>query len=207
MIVAAFSCLAIEMTAVHAVGARVGTMQIALLRSSGNMALIAAVAATRRVEIRSAAPKAQVARAVLATAGFWASIYAFAHLPLIDATALSYLRGGFMVIFAVLILGEAALWLRWLGVAAGLIGATLILRPAFNDPNIVYLIAVAAPALNAAAVVANECSSGMRTLCQRIVSRAFRGGTAWASRRPCCVCPNEPSTTFWHDGCRSHLKT
>jgi drug/metabolite transporter (DMT)-like permease len=157
MIVAAFLCLATEMMAIHAIGGRLGTLQIVFLRTVGNFVLIGAAAlAARRLVIRSNNLKIQLIRGAFSAAGFWCFVFVFARLPLVDATALSYTRGGFMVIFALLALGETVFWTRWLGVAAGLVGAALIIRPAFSDPNIVYFLAIAAPALNAAAVVSTR---------------------------------------------------
>ena len=106
--------------------------------------------------VRSNNLKIQLVRGIFSATGLWALYYAFAHMPLIDATALSYTRAIFMTIFAALILHEDVKRVRWLGVALGLLGAALIIQPAFTNPNIVYLVGIAAPALNAAMQVSTK---------------------------------------------------
>jgi drug/metabolite transporter (DMT)-like permease len=155
--VAAYTSLATESVVIHQIGDRVGTFQIALLRAVGCAILMAGVSiVTGRVEIRSIAPRIQITRSALGAGGFLGAIYAFGHMPLIDATALAYTRGVFMTLFAVLILREAAGSAQWLGVSAGMIGALLIIRPGFTDPNIVYAAAILSPAMGAAAAAASK---------------------------------------------------
>ncbi|MBI3452342.1 MAG: DMT family transporter [Rhodospirillales bacterium] len=57
------------------------------------------------------------------------SFYALTHLPLADATALSFTRPLFMVPLAVLFLAEAVRWRRWTATAVGFIGVLVMARP------------------------------------------------------------------------------
>lgn len=51
------------------------------------------------------------------------------HLPLADATAISFVKSMFVTVFAVIILGEVVGWRRWMAVAAGFVGVLVMLRP------------------------------------------------------------------------------
>jgi drug/metabolite transporter (DMT)-like permease len=149
---------AIELALVHGVGDRVSSLQLAFLRSLGSGLLLAVVVliSKRPLIVRSNNIKVQLVRGFFSATGLWALIYTFAHMPLIDATALSYTRAFFMTIFAALILHEDVRWARWLGTATGLLGAALIIQPGFSNPNIVYFVGIAAPALNAAMQVSTK---------------------------------------------------
>jgi drug/metabolite transporter (DMT)-like permease len=154
----AYCCLAVEMALVHLIGGQVGTFQIALLRRIGGFLLIGAVsAATGRIAVRSSAPRIQITRSLLSGSGFLAYLYAFANLPLIDATALAYTSGIFLALFGAA-LGEAVSLRRWLGIAAGMVGALLVIRPAFAHPSAAYFVALAAPALHAASVATSKAA-------------------------------------------------
>lgn len=156
--VTAYASLAIEAIVIHRVGDRVGTLQIALLRGLGCAVLMLLVsAATGRLAIRSRSPRVQATRSVLGAVGFLAAIYAFAHAPLVDATALTYTRALWMILFAALTLGEVAGLRRWLGVVIGLAGAIAIIRPGFSEPAALgYAAAISGAALGAAAAVASK---------------------------------------------------
>jgi drug/metabolite transporter (DMT)-like permease len=158
LMVGAFLLGAIEMALVHGVGDRVSTLQLAFVRSLGHGMLLAIVVLVsgQPLIVRSNNLKIQLVRGIFSASGLWTLYYALAHMPLIDATALNYTRALFMTIFAALVLHENVTRVRWLGVAAGISGAALILQPAFSNPNIVYLAGIAAPALNAAMQVSTK---------------------------------------------------
>ena len=54
-----------------------------------------------------------LARALIGYTAMVLGFYAVTHLPLADATALSFTRPLFMIVLAVLFLGEAVRWRRW----------------------------------------------------------------------------------------------
>lgn len=59
--------------------------------------------------------------------------YAMARIPLADVTAMNYMSPIYVTIGAALFLGERLALRRILAVAAGLIGALIILRPGFRE--------------------------------------------------------------------------
>ena len=158
LMIGAFLLGAIEMALVHGIGDRASAMQLGFLRSLGHGLLLAVVVLVsgKALIVRSNNVKIQLARGIFSAGGIWALYYTFAHMPLIDATALSYTRALFMTIFAALVLHESVRGVRWLGVALGLSGAALIIQPAFSNPNIVYVVGIAGPALNAAMQVSTK---------------------------------------------------
>jgi len=106
-LVRGYCCLAVEMTLVHWVGGAVGAFQIVALRRTGGFALVGTVwAANGRVSVRSTALGVQVTRGVLSGLGFLGYLYNYSHVPLADATALSYTSAIFLTAIGAVVLGE-----------------------------------------------------------------------------------------------------
>lgn len=153
----AYLLLAAEMIAIHRIGPSVPFLQLLLLRSLGGAVLVAIF--SRRVGLavfRTRRLRLHVLRSSLSVAGLSAFVYAFAHVPLLDATALTYTTALFMTAFSALILHERVGPTRWLAVPIGLVGAMVIIQPAFAGWNWAYLLALAAPALNASALAVTK---------------------------------------------------
>ncbi len=68
---------------------------------------------------------------------------ALAFIPIADLAAITFLQPIFGSIIAVVVLGEVANGRRWSAVAAGFIGAILIVRPGFETIDVGVLLAVA----------------------------------------------------------------
>ena len=77
-------------------------------------------------------------------AGFWA----IGHLPLAQAVALSYSSPIFVILAAVLFLGERVHVRRWSAVLAGFVGVLVIVRPGTSGFSAGSLIAVLSAVLN-----------------------------------------------------------
>lgn len=67
-----------------------------------------------------------ILRSFYGTIGFFASFYAFAHLPLAQAQSLSFSRALFITILAVVLLKEKVAWRRWSAIVIGFIGVILM---------------------------------------------------------------------------------
>lgn len=67
-----------------------------------------------------------IMRSFYGTIGFFASFYAYAHLPLAHAQALSFSRALFITILAVVLLKEKVAWRRWSAIAIGFFGVILM---------------------------------------------------------------------------------
>src|SRR3546814_9995488 len=57
------------------------------------------------------------------------SFYALTHLPLADATAIGFANTLFMIVLAVLFLGETVRWRRWTATIVGFAGVLVMVGP------------------------------------------------------------------------------
>ncbi|MBP0462524.1 DMT family transporter [Roseomonas sp. PWR1] len=80
---------------------------------------------------RSRAPGAQTLRSLILAACNWLFTTALVHIPLADATAVGFASPLLTVALAALWLRERVGWRRWAGVAIGLVGVLVLLRPPF----------------------------------------------------------------------------
>ncbi len=78
---------------------------------------------------RTAHPGMHLARIVIGSTAMLCGFYALTHIPLAEATAISFTKPLFMVVFAALILRETVRARRWTATAIGLIGVLVMLRP------------------------------------------------------------------------------
>jgi drug/metabolite transporter (DMT)-like permease len=146
-----------ETAMIHHIGSRASTMQLALLRSAAGMVLAGFLAWTTGWSVlQSSQVPLQLLRGLVSVVYLWVSMYSFAHLPFADATAISYTQAAYIVVFSALILNERITPLQWTATAIGTIGALFIVKPAFFDRNIVYLIALLGTSLNGLAFVLNK---------------------------------------------------
>lgn len=97
-------------------------------------------------------PGLHVLRALFGSATMLCIFYAIANMELAAATALAYARPLFLIVLAVLFLGEAVRWRRWAATACGFVGVLLILRPDTGDLNAAAWAAVAAAFLMACVI-------------------------------------------------------
>ncbi|MEO1017027.1 MAG: DMT family transporter [Pseudomonadota bacterium] len=78
---------------------------------------------------RTAHPMKHFSRIVIGSTAMLCGFYALTHIPLAEATAISFTKPLFLVIFAALILHEKVRVRRWTATAIGLIGVLVMLRP------------------------------------------------------------------------------
>lgn len=103
----------------------------------------------RRLPWRARAPRMQCLRSVALASCSLLFIAALAHIPLAEATAINFAGPLFTVLLAVLWLGERVGWQKWAGVAAGMAGVLIILRPFGAAFHPAALLALASAAVNA----------------------------------------------------------
>lgn len=68
--------------------------------------------------------------------------YALAFLPLAVITAITYTRPLWLIVLAVLFLGERAHWRRWTAIAVGFGGVLMVARPVMDDVTVPLLVLV-----------------------------------------------------------------
>src|SRR5499427_3196257 len=147
----------IETAMIHHIGARGSAMQLALLRSAAGMVLVGLLAWNSGWSlIKTRQLPMQLLRGLVSVLYLWVLMYSFAHIPFADATAISYTQAAYIAVFSALILNERVTTLRWIASAIGTVGALFIVKPAFLDRNIVYLIALLGTSFNGLAFVLNR---------------------------------------------------
>lgn len=148
---------AIETAMVHHIGSRGSAMQLALLRSGAGVMLVGLLAwKTGWSVLKTNQLPLQLLRGFVSVSYLWVSMYSFGHMPFADATAISYTQAAYIAVFSALILSERVTPLRWTATAIGTVGALFIVKPAFLNGNIVYLIALLGTGFNGLAFVLNK---------------------------------------------------
>ena len=147
----------IETAMIHHIGTRGSAMQLALLRSAAGVVLVGVLGwKTGWSVMKTGQLPMQLLRGLVSVLYLWVLMYSFTHIPFADATAISYTQAAYIAVFSALILNERVTGLRWIASAIGTAGALLIVKPAFGDRNIVYLIALLGTSFNGLAFVLNK---------------------------------------------------
>jgi len=81
------------------------------------------------------------------------TFYALANLPLATAVTILFAKPLFMIVLAVLFLGETVRWRRWLATAVGFAGVLLMVRPAGGGEAGPAMVALLAALLTAVVLV------------------------------------------------------
>ena len=114
--------------------------------------------------LRTARPGLQLARVGLAFTAMTLGFSAIVHLPLAEATVISFSRSFFVTLLAIVLLGEIVRLPRWAGLAAGFAGVMLVVWP---EPG-------AAPGIwHLAAICSALCVSTVQILI-RVLTRVDR---------------------------------
>lgn len=95
----------------------------------GFLTLLPFVLHRGRAVFRTAIPVKHAVRVVFGAAGVATSFTAVGMMPLADALAIAWTSPIFTMLFAILVLKERLVPLRWLGAAAGLAGVVVMSRP------------------------------------------------------------------------------
>ena len=148
---------AAETAVIHQIGWRASLVLVALIRGTAGLGLALLLARQiGRAVLRTRQLPLQLLRGGIGALYIWVMIYSFGHLPLADATTISYTQAAYIAVFSMLILGEPVTRSQWAGAAVGFIGALLIAKPAFADWHGAYLIALLGTGLNGLGFVLNR---------------------------------------------------
>jgi drug/metabolite transporter (DMT)-like permease len=127
---------------VKTLGQRLDPFEIAFFRCAfGLVAVIPFLYGTRGWTI-SGKPWMHVARSIVGVAGMFCGFYSVTHLPLATATAISFTKPLFLIVLAVLFLGEVVRWRRWTATAIGFLGVLIVVRPGGDVFSFAMLIAL-----------------------------------------------------------------
>ncbi|MCC3303293.1 DMT family transporter [Sneathiella sp. HT1-7] len=121
-----FSCMGVG---IKFLGEGMDSFQIAFLRALFGFIVILPFALRRGISgLKTKVLRLHIARAVVGILGMLSIFYAITQLPLADAVALTFTRPLFLILLAVLFLGEMIRWRRWTATAVGFIGVLVMVQ-------------------------------------------------------------------------------
>jgi len=127
---------------VKTLGQRLDPFEIAFFRCVfGLIAVLPFLQGTRGWTI-SGKPWMHVLRSIVGVSGMFCGFYAITHLPLATATAISFTKPLFLIVLAVIFLGEIVRWRRWTATAIGFLGVLIVLRPGSETFSFAMIIAL-----------------------------------------------------------------
>jgi len=128
-------------------GQRLHITQILLVRQFGMVILVApTILRNFPGSLRTRRPGLQLVRVVFALVAMLCGFTAIIHMPLADATAISFAKSFFVTIFAVLFLAETVGIYRWSAVLIGFFGVLIMLQPGTDNFSIYGLASLAGAA-------------------------------------------------------------
>lgn len=102
-----------------------------------------------------------IGRGVLGGIGQICVFYALAHLSLAVVIAVTFTRPLFLVLLAVLFLGELVRWRRWTAIAVGFLGVLIVARPVVDTVTLPLLVLVFSTACHGSAHVFLKKATGI----------------------------------------------
>lgn len=131
-------------TMAKALGQRLDSFQVAFFRCIFGFLFLLPflIRAGGVTALRTGVPHLHGARALTGVVAMMCGFYAITHLPLATATAITFTKPFFMIVLAVLFLGEAVRWRRWSATAVGFVGVLIIVRPGTGMFEPAMLVAV-----------------------------------------------------------------
>ncbi|NNG02715.1 MAG: DMT family transporter [Inquilinus sp.] len=135
-------------------GAELHSVQIAFFRGlAGFVVLLPLLLRAGPSVLRTTVPSLHVGRAVAGSTAMLCGFYAITALPLATATAITFARPFFLIVLAVLFLGEAVRWRRWTATAVGFVGVLVMVRPGGGGLDPALLVALGQPAAVSVAIL------------------------------------------------------
>lgn len=140
---ATLSFTLVEAFAKAASRAGIGTLQITFFRCAvGTLVVVPFLVAAGRTALRANWIMGHVVRTIAGYSSMVCSFYAIAHLEFAEAVALGYTRPLFLVVLAVIFLGETVRWRRWAAIAVGFVGVLVTARPGMGTASLATFVAI-----------------------------------------------------------------
>jgi drug/metabolite transporter (DMT)-like permease len=128
--IASAVCFAVSTVGIKKIGGQVPSSEIVFLRCLAGMLLVLPPLMKQGLGVfRTDRPGLHVIRVVCSTVSMIAAYYAITHLPLATAVSLNFTRPLFMIIVAMIFLGEVVRWRRGIATVIGFIGVVVMLGP------------------------------------------------------------------------------
>ena len=129
MLLAALSFIIVQ-SFTKALAGKIPSAEIAFFRCAiGSTAIIPFLISRRLDAFRTANLPFHLLRGLFGAAAVFLMVYAIVNMPIADATVIGFTRMLFLILLAVLFLGEKVQWRRWSATAVGFGGVVLMLRP------------------------------------------------------------------------------
>lgn len=178
------------------IGQGLPSPQIVFFRCFFGLVLIVPFFVTDGLRVfRTPRPDLHIVRILCASVAMLCGFYATTHLELATAVSLSYTRPLFIILLAVMFLGEVVRWRRGLATLVGFCGVIIMLGPsgiAFSLPALAGLMA-ALSVTGAMAVVKQQAAiDGVKT-----IMNWFAVGTVIVTAIPAAAVWQPPTTTQW----------
>ncbi|MBL4906053.1 MAG: DMT family transporter [Sneathiella sp.] len=121
-----FSCMTLG---IKYLGQEMDSFQIGFIRAFFGLIAILPFALRRGfAPLRTKVFKMHLARSCVGITGMLCIFYAITHMPLADAVALTFTRPLFLILLAVVFLGEIVRWRRWLATLVGFVGVVIMVQ-------------------------------------------------------------------------------
>lgn len=134
-------------------GSELHTFQVVFFRCLfGLMVLLPFVRGEGVGVFRTAHPWLHTVRVTFGILAMFCLFHAITHMELAAAITITYARPMFMIVLAILVLGEVVRWRRGLATAVGFLGVVIVMRPDPAALNVHALVALASAALIASAL-------------------------------------------------------
>lgn len=148
--VTSIGCFTTSMVIVRGLHDEVPTFEIVFFRALAGVAVMLPwLGRTRGVGLRTRRFGLYALRSTLAALNLWLIFTALALMQVADVTAILFTRPIFTTLLAIVLLGEAASGRLWSALAAGFVGALVLIRPGFETVNVGALLALLAAMLTA----------------------------------------------------------
>jgi drug/metabolite transporter (DMT)-like permease len=142
-------------------GGKFDTIQIAFFRAFvGGLAVMPFLLTRGLSGLKTNNMRFHFGRGLFGAMAIFLMVYAVIHMPLADATVMGFTRSLFLIVLAVIFLGEKVRWRRWLATGVGFAGVVLMLRPGDEAFQFAALAALAASLCFASAhVCIKKCTT------------------------------------------------
>jgi drug/metabolite transporter (DMT)-like permease len=175
------------MTLIKLLGARLPVVEILFFRQLVMLACIAPVLRRNFPEaLRTERPGLHAFRVLGALVAMLAGFEALVHLPLANATAISFAKALFVTVLATLLLREVVGPGRWAATAVGFLGVIIVVQPSAEGVNGYALLAL----LSALAVAFVQISL-------RVLTRTERSVTILAYQAIAVAALLAPAVLWW----------
>ncbi len=136
--------MAVQSAIVKSLGESMHSLEIVFFRGMIGVLLVLPFLVRRgRLRITTRRPRLHFARAMAGLVAMACGFYAVTKLTLADATAIAFTMPLFMILLAVLMLGEVVGWRRWTATVIGFVGVLVVVRPGMAAFQWASLIALA----------------------------------------------------------------